>query len=180
VCRSKIIQTYVIKSQVNSVHSTLVSPMPFSPPRVPRSPWRSIFVVVAQPRIEQCLEVPSLAEKKEVKEPTSPRIVTSKQHSKHTWMRPIVLSIHSFINIPITLLSPHSMVESFSKLYLLGALKKNEGTISRILKRSLKQNYRRSWIFQEANYVRDPISMLRSVFRFTTSFTEGKLPGKGL
>jgi hypothetical protein len=41
-----------------------------------------------------------------VKEPTSPRIVTSEQHSKHTWMRPIVLSTHSFINIPITLLSP--------------------------------------------------------------------------
>ncbi len=40
-----------------------------------------------------------------LKEPTSPRIVTGKQHRKHTWIRPIVLSIHSFINIPITLLS---------------------------------------------------------------------------
>ncbi len=36
----------------------------------------------------------------------NPRIVTNKQHRKHTWMRHIVLSIHSFINIPITLLSP--------------------------------------------------------------------------
>ena len=33
----------------------------------------------------------------QLKGPTSPRIVTSKQHSKHTWMRPIVLSIHSFV-----------------------------------------------------------------------------------
>jgi hypothetical protein len=41
------------------------------------------------------------------------------------------------------------MVESFQKFYLLGALKKNEGTISRILKRTLKQNYRRSWIFMD-------------------------------
>jgi hypothetical protein len=30
-----------------------------------------------------------------LKEPTSPRIVTSKEHSKHTGMRPTVLSIYS-------------------------------------------------------------------------------------
>ena len=46
----------------------------------------------------------------QLKGPTSPRIVTSKEHSKHTGMRPTVLSIHSFINIPITLLFPHCMV----------------------------------------------------------------------
>ncbi len=37
-----------MKSKVNCVHSTLVSLMPFAPPRVPskmRSLWRSIFVV---------------------------------------------------------------------------------------------------------------------------------------
>jgi hypothetical protein len=33
----------------------------------------------------------------QLEEPTSSRIVTSKQHSKHTGMRPIVLSIDSFI-----------------------------------------------------------------------------------
>ena len=36
VCKQKITQTYVIKRQVNSVKSTLVSLMPFSPSRVPR------------------------------------------------------------------------------------------------------------------------------------------------
>ena len=43
-------------------------------------------------------------------------IVTSKKHSKHTGMRPIVLSIHSFINIPnhLTVPSLHCL-ESFQK-----------------------------------------------------------------
>jgi hypothetical protein len=47
--------------------------------------------------------------------PTSPRIVTSKQHSKHTWMRPIVLAIHSFINIPS---SPSCPFTSWSEILL--------------------------------------------------------------
>ena len=47
--------------------------------------------------------------------PTSPRIVTSKQHSKHTWMRPIVLSIHSFITTHLLPYCPPSMVESSQK-----------------------------------------------------------------
>jgi hypothetical protein len=51
-----------------------------------------------------------------VKGPTSPQIVTNKQHSKHTWMRSIVLSIHSFMNIPITLLSPvHGLNQTESR-----------------------------------------------------------------
>ena len=41
----------------------------------------------------------------QLEEPTSSRIVTSKQHSKHTGMRPIVLSIHS-LNIPNHLTFP--------------------------------------------------------------------------
>ena len=59
-----------------------------------------------------------------IERPTSPRIVTSKQHSKHTWMRPIVLSIHSFINIPITLLSPHCMVWILLEPFSRGPIKK--------------------------------------------------------
>ena len=51
----------------------------------------------------------------QLKGPTSPRIVTSKEHNKHTGMRPTVLSIHSFINIPITLLFPHCMVPNPSR-----------------------------------------------------------------
>jgi hypothetical protein len=49
-------------------------------------------------------------------ETTSPRIVTSKEHSKHTWMRSIVLSIHSFINIPIHLTVPRAWSISSKKL----------------------------------------------------------------
>ncbi len=61
-----------------------------------------------------------------VKEPTSPRIVTNKQHSKHTWMRPIVLSIYSFINISITSLSPvHGLNPSRSPLFHESFLKNN-------------------------------------------------------
>jgi hypothetical protein len=37
-----------------------------------------------------------------MKGPTSPRIVTSQEHSKYTGMCPTVLSIYSFINIQIT------------------------------------------------------------------------------
>jgi hypothetical protein len=63
-----------------------------------------------------------------LKEPTSPRIVTSKQHSKHTWMRPIVLSIHSFINIPIHLTVPRA----WSRILL-------EGLFTRVSKKPREQ-----------------------------------------
>ena len=62
------------------------------------------------PRIKPSSNNSGIKATTRVKGPTSPRIVTSKEHSKHTGMRPTVLSIHSFINIPITLLFPHCMV----------------------------------------------------------------------
>ena len=62
----------------------------------------------------------------QLKEPTSPRIVTNKQHSKHTWMRPIVLSIHSFIKHPNHLTVPRAWSKSFWKLSLSRELSKEQ------------------------------------------------------
>jgi hypothetical protein len=47
----------------------------------------------------------------QLKGPTSPRIVTSKEHSKHTGMRPTVLSLHSFINYPFSPYRPLPLSE---------------------------------------------------------------------
>ncbi len=60
----------------------------------------------------------------QLKETTSPRIVTSKQYRKHTWMRPIVLSI--FIHkLPIsTISSPFHCPNSLQNTSSRGSIKK--------------------------------------------------------
>ena len=60
----------------------------------------------------------------QLKEPTSSRIVTRKQYRKHTWMRPIVLSI--FIHkLPVfTLSSPLHGPNSFQNPSSRGSIKK--------------------------------------------------------
>jgi hypothetical protein len=52
-----------------------------------------------------------------LKDPTSPRIVTSKQYSKHAWMWPIVLSIFIHKQPIFTLSSPFHCPNSFQNQY---------------------------------------------------------------
>ena len=56
-----------------------------------------------------------------MKDPTSPRIVTRKLHSKHTWMRPIVLSIFIHKQPILHLIVPYPSSESFYQV-LVGAM----------------------------------------------------------
>ncbi len=85
---------------------------------------------------------------------TSPRIVTRKQHSKHTGMWPIVLSIHSFINIPSSPYRPSCMVlRSFCKPLSREIPKKHREQYLGSLKESLNKTIDDRWIFQLRNHV---------------------------
>ena len=83
----------------------------------------------------------------QLEEPTSSRIVTSKQHSKHTGMRPIVLSIHS-LNIPnhLTVPSVHCP-ESFQKASSREPHKKPREQYLGSLKDPLNETKEDRWIF---------------------------------
>jgi hypothetical protein len=79
--------------------------------------------------------------------PTSPRIVTSKQHRKHVWMWTIVLLIFIHEQPILHLIVPTWWSESFKNASSRGPITKGKGIISRILKRILKQKPGRSRIF---------------------------------
>ena len=72
-------------------------------------------------------EEPTERKSSKVKGPTSPRIVTGRQHSKHTWMRPIVLSNTFIITTHLLPYCPLSMSKSSSLTFHEKVPKKDLG-----------------------------------------------------
>ncbi len=97
------------------------------------TPWLSLSISVSiilqkmsewQDLLQKMRHRPDSSQSTVLKEPTSPRIVTSKKYSKHTWIRPIVLSM--FIHkVPIfTSSSPFHCPNSPQNTSSRGSIKK--------------------------------------------------------